>query len=918
MAVANRVGCYEQVNRLGTPCWSPLATHFDLVLISACPVSAPQVAALRQNAAMAANLPEFAESGASTDGADLRLSRSARKTAEQLAALGQHEAALRGALAALDSADSALGIAQARFASLINAVPDLVTVLTTDGTVVEANLAACEQLGLRRDQLIGSSVYALNPSLPADRIAYVIATNPVGRSFVHTTSNRRADGTEFPVEVHSCVFISEGQTQIIAVARDISHRVDADHELRASEQRYRRLLQAMDKGVLIHDAQGHVISLNPSASRIAGMSSEELIAALDDRNRWDLLNAEGEVIPHNQVPHLRALREARTIDSTVIGVYLKNEARHIWLDVTSTPQFREGESTPFQAITTFSDVSELTRDRELFRQTQSLARIGGWDWDPVRQTMHWTPTMREILGVDANAKVNLPRLLASTRPRDRIGIEIAFEDAANLGTGFNFEYRLATPAGERRWVRLIGGARHRDGQVFRVSGTLQDITPEKLAAQELQRRALSDPLTGLPNRDALLAEIAQALEQPRLDSAPSVLHVDLDRFKVVNDLLGHQAGDHLLRQAGVRLSHALEGLGKVARFGADEFLLLVYAGGKSQAIEVAERITRAFARPFAYEREEFVITSSLGLASYPDDGTTVQQLLQSADVALHEAKRRGRNTWQAFDPALADRVSRRLLIETQLRRALENNELRLLYQPQVELSTGRLIAVEALLRWRNRLLGEVPPDEFVPYAETTGDIVRIGAWVLDEACRQLASWRSEGVIVERVAVNVSVRQLLNEDFDALVAATLARHLLPASALEVEITERVVIDEAPEALRTLRALKARGVLITIDDFGEGYSAMSYLRRLPLDCLKISITFMRGIPHDPADIAICQSILLIAASLGLQVVGEGVELVQQRDFLLDHGAEIAQGYLFSKPVSAEAIAQYLPPAVAEGSV
>ncbi len=873
---------------------------------------------MRQNADMASNPLDLAAAGVSADDTGVSADEKGARTvvdmrieAERLAADGQTDAALTLALAALDTADARLDAATLRFACLINAVPDLVTVLAADGCVVESNHAACEQLGLRREQLIGMSVYDLNPSIPLDRIANVIVEHRVGESFVHETTNRRADGSEFPVEVHSCVFASGGELQVMAVARDITHRLQVDRELRASEARYRQLLQAMDKGVLIHDASGHVLSLNPSACRIAGLTAEGLIAALDDRNRWDLLDSNAQVIPHSQVPYLRALREGRTIASTTLGVYLKDEARHIWLDVTSTPQFRNGETQPFQAITTFSDISELTRDRELFRQTQQLARIGGWDWDPLQNTMYWTQTMRDILSVDASADVAVPTLLDALRPRDRPAVQIAFEDAASLGHGFELECRLISAANDRRWVRIIGGARHRDGHVYRVSGTLQDISTEKIAARDLQRRALSDPLTGLPNRDALLGQIAQALEQPRLDSAPSVLHVDLDRFKVVNDLLGHQGGDRLLRQAGDRLCSAVEGVGKVARFGADEFLLLIHGGGKALASQLAERITLAFSRPFAYEREEFIITSSLGLASYPDDGTTVQQLLQSADVALHEAKRRGRNTWQAFDPGLAEKVSHRLLIETQLRRALENDELRLVYQPQVDVGSGRLRAVEALLRWNNRLLGNVSPSEFIPYAETTGDIVRIGSWVVNEACRQLAAWRREGVQIERVAVNVSVRQLLNEDFDAIVGAALEQFNLPGSSLEVEITERVVIDESPEALRTLRALKARGVIITIDDFGEGYSALSYLRRLPLDCLKISLTFMRGIPDNPADVAVCRSILLIARSLGLMVIGEGVERPEQRAFLLEHGTEVAQGYLFSPPVAAGEIASYRSP-------
>ncbi len=866
-----------------------------------------------QNAAMADESSErfSAFSGVGEDDAGASVAALLAE-ARRLREAGATEAALDAAQRAAEAAHDRLTAAQRRFRTMINAVPDAVTVLAQDGRIVDANTAACQSFRLSQDELLGLSVYDLNPSLPKDRIRSVISEHAVGESFVHETVNQRADGSEFPVEVHSSVFISGREAQIMAVARDVTHRIEAERELRASEARYRQLLQAMDKGVLIHGPDGRILSHNPSACRIAGMDGDTLVATMEDRSRWDLLDEAGALLPHDDVPHLRALREGRTVESTTIGVYLRDQSRHIWLDVTSTPLFREGESRPFQAISTFSDISELTRDRELFRQTQMLARIGGWDWDPVQGGMFWTETLYRILDVPPDEKVGLATLLRTLRPRERAQVELAFHDARSLGTGFDLECRIGTRSGSRLWVRLIGGARYRDGQVFRVCGTLQDITREKLAADELQQRALTDPLTGLPNRDALTAQLADALDQSRLDSPPSVLHADLDRFKVINDLLGHLGGDRLLRLAGDRLRSVVGNLGSVARFGADEYLVLLAGGGKLLAREVADRIIQAFSRPFAIERQEFTITTSIGMASYPDDGTTVQQLLQSADVALQEAKRRGRGAWQAFDPALAERLSQRLLMETQLRRALENGEFHLVYQPQVDLRSGRLRAVEALLRWHNARLGEVPPSEFVPYAETTGDIVRIGSWVVREACRQLARWRAGQVEVERVAVNVSVRQLMNEDFDSVVGAALQQNGLPPSALEVEITERVVMDEAPEALRTLRALKARGVTITIDDFGEGYSAMSYLRRLPLDCLKISLTFMRGIPADPADVAVCRSILLIAHSLGLQVIGEGVERPEQRQFLIDHGGDVAQGYFFAPPLSPDDVARYTPPA------
>jgi diguanylate cyclase (GGDEF)-like protein len=469
---------------------------------------------------------------------------------------------------------------------------------------------------------------------------------------------------------------------------------------------------------------------------------------------------------------------------------------------------------------------------------------------------------------------------------------------------------LRTARGEPRWARLLGrGTSDGDGNA-RVSGTLQDISESKQQQERLRRQALTDPLTGLANRDAVLEELGRALEHAGPERGPAVLYIDLDRFKVVNDLLGHNAGDSLLAAAGRRLQEAAGEFGTVARFGGDEFLVLMPQTLRGVApMALAEHIAQTFVRSFEYGGEEFSLTASIGLARYPDDGVTRQQLINNADAAMSDAKRRGRNTWQRFNPALAQQLSERLLIETQLRRALDNHEFALVYQPQVSMHDGKVRSAEALLRWNNRVLGAMRPDRFIQHAETTGDIVRIGAWVMREACRQLRAWRSEGIALPRVAVNVSFRQFLSDDFAGMVVAALQEFELDGSSLELEITERVLIEDAPDTVETFARLKALGVSLTIDDFGEGYSALNYLRRLPIDGLKISHTFMQGVPDNTSDADICLAIIRIAQSLGLAVVAEGVETAQQRAFLMALGTEVCQGYFYSEPLSPEAFAKYL---------
>jgi EAL domain-containing protein (putative c-di-GMP-specific phosphodiesterase class I) len=324
---------------------------------------------------------------------------------------------------------------------------------------------------------------------------------------------------------------------------------------------------------------------------------------------------------------------------------------------------------------------------------------------------------------------------------------------------------------------------------------------------------------------------------------------------------------------------------------------------------LAERITRAFGDSFRYAGEEFTITTSVGLARHPEHGRTVQQLVNNADAAMYAAKRKGRNTWQVFNPELAQQQHDRVQIEAQLRRALDNGEFRLVFQPLVSLADGRVRTAEALIRWHNPTLGEIPPDHFISHAETTGDIVRIGAWVIEAACRQMAAWRDAGLPLERVAVNVSYRQFLTEDLVQTIAHALRDHGLPGSALELEFTERVLIEDAPDTHNTFEALRALGVVLTIDDFGEGYSALNYLRRLPIHGLKLAHSFLQGVPANPSDVAICQAVAGMARGLGLDVVAEGVESPAQRDFLLGLGIGTGQGFLFSPGLEPDSFAAYL---------
>jgi diguanylate cyclase (GGDEF)-like protein len=443
---------------------------------------------------------------------------------------------------------------------------------------------------------------------------------------------------------------------------------------------------------------------------------------------------------------------------------------------------------------------------------------------------------------------------------------------------------------------------------------VQDITGRKQAEETLRVQARTDPLTGLLNRDAVLGELDDRLSDPALAQV-AVLYIDLDRFKVVNDVLGHAAGDELLVSASRRIINAVGTEGLIARFGGDEFLVVCNTGDDEHLpARIAGRILDAFTDSFRFDNEEFAITASIGIASAPGDGARPQALIQNADAAMYDSKRRIRNGWQAFTPALAQSQQARLQVETNLRRATDNGEFHLVYQPQVDLRHGRIVAAEALIRWQNLQLGEMRPDHFIGHAEITGDIVRIGNWVLREACRQVREWRDAGLGVVRVAVNVSYRQFLGENLADSVRAVLREFNLPGAALELEFTERILIEDAPDTLKTFAELRALGVILTIDDFGEGYSALNYLRRLPIHGLKLSQLFLQGVPGNKSDVAVCRAVAGIARSLGLGLVAEGIETDAQRRFLLQLGVPVGQGFLFARGLLPGEFARRLQPATA----
>ncbi|WP_339762926.1 EAL domain-containing protein [uncultured Hoeflea sp.] len=489
-----------------------------------------------------------------------------------------------------------------------------------------------------------------------------------------------------------------------------------------------------------------------------------------------------------------------------------------------------------------------------------------------------------------------------------------FADEQNIiRTGkplIDLEDCIHDPQGREKWFATSKvPLRDSQNRVIGLVGVCRDITDRKRAEVQMQHMAQHDSLTGLPNRTLFMDRIAQGmLHSDRTGHQVSVIFIDLDNFKAVNDSLGHSAGDSLLKVVAGRMVAAVRASDTVARLGGDEFVILLVDHDNATAADL-NRIRQAIAEPVLINGQSFRVTGSLGVAGYPGDGADAETLLLNADIAMYEAKANGRDNFQYYNRDIDDAASERRWLRDHLPGALSSNEFTLLYQPQVDLDTGRVFAVETLLRWNQPELGNIPPDKFIPLAEETGLIVPLGNWVLRQACQQNKAWQDAGLSPITVSVNVSARQLCEKGWADEVTAILHETGLEARYLELEVTESMLMRDVGQAIAVMRQLQQLGVNFAIDDFGTGYSSLSALKSLPVARLKIDRSFITNLTDDPDDQNIARAVISLGQKLHMRVIAEGVETREQLAFLLENQCDEVQGYYFSKPVRTADIAGML---------
>jgi diguanylate cyclase (GGDEF)-like protein len=582
-------------------------------------------------------------------------------------------------------------------------------------------------------------------------------------------------------------------------------------------------------------------------------------------------------------------------------------------------------------------ISELQQNQRRLSNAQRIGEMGDWEWDLRDDRIQPSEQGWRVLGLPgAAATVDPAGFFASVHADDLARLQQACDQARASGEGFEIDHRIVRQGdgagqgqgqGEVRYVHQQVEVidRQLDGRALRLAGAVHDITRRKDAEEQIRRLAYFDPLTGLPNRlmfiELLTTTLAQAqtLAGAQDDDRIAVMFVDLDNFKRVNDTLGHRAGDELLRLVSGRLSQTLRRQDtlaragtdasphRLARLGGDEFIVLL-SGVRhvEEAAVVAQRLVSALAEPLVIEGTELFVGASVGVAMYPEDGRDIDTLLMNADTAMYRAKAAGRGGFQLYDATMNERALDRLHMETRLRRALERDEFVLHYQPRVDVVSGRIVGAEALIRWQHPERGLLPPADFIPLVEDVGLVVPVGDWVIGAVCRQVAAWRAAGLPALPVALNLASSHLRERGLPALVAHALQSNAVPASALEIEVTESILLTEPALSLSIAQQLADMGVKLSIDDFGTGYSSLGYLKRLPITSLKVDRSFVRDLVTDPDDAAIVSAVIALAHSLKLTVVAEGVETAEQLHFLQAHDCDEYQGYLTSRPVAPDEFA------------
>ena len=801
--------------------------------------------------------------------------------------------------------------------------PASIVITDTEGRIEYVNQKFVESTGYSKSEAIGHNPRLLKSGRTSSSTYIELwATIKAGRAWKGELENKRRDGSLFwERALIAPIQDSYGRaTNYVAIKEDISELRAMVDRLHESEGLFRGVVSAMAEGLVVLSSDGILVFANSTANEIFGVPDSGLQGCRPEALRLERIHEDGTPVALDEWPTMIAMHQQREVHDVIMGLRFPDHSVR-WILINASPLGDSGDGATNAVVATFTDLTERRRAEEQLQLAFEAINHSGEGimvTDAAQHIISVNPAFETVTGFSAVEVLGkTPAIISSGRHDDAFYREM--HESLQASGSWRGEVWNRRKNGEvyPEWL-AISAVREPDGCTKHYVAIFSDITERKAAQQHIEFLAHHDPLTGLPNRLLLRDRFDQASAMAnRMQTRVALLFLDLDRFKRINDSLGHPVGDALLKAVVERLKRCVRDSDTISRQGGDEFVIVLSDVRDSEAVaRVAEKIHQRMAEPFVIENHALTTSFSIGIALYPDDGDDFDSLTKKADTAMYHAKQAGRNTHRFFAEQMNVQAVEHLQLETRLRLALQHGEFVLHYQPQLDLNEGKIVGVEALIRWVSPDGNLVPPGKVIPIAEESGLIVPIGAWVLSEACRQAKAWQDEGLPPFVVAVNLSALQFRREDLVSTVINALVLADLDAEWLELELTESILIQDAEVTLDTVRRLKALGIKLSVDDFGTGYSSLAYLKRFAVDKLKIDQSFIRDLVTDPDDAAIVRAIVQMAHSLKLKTIAEGVETAELADHLRVFHCDEIQGYWFARPMPAADLAAFVRAKLAGG--
>lgn len=788
--------------------------------------------------------------------------------------------------------------------------------------VVMVNTALLNLCGLNEAALIGKPAeFLLHPLSTPQHQAAILSALAGQSNFQGELLQQRPNGELYWAELHlvSLHTASGAFSHCMGTLHDISIRKEIELELQASEQRHLDLIEHIPAGVVVHGSHSEILHANDRACKLLELTLQQMrgVEAIDPQ--WQFLNADGTPLVLKNYPVNHVLRDHQPIQNLVVGIKRNDAYGLVWALCNAFPVLDNGGQLT-EVVVCFTEITELKRTEQALRKSEERLRLvllgsndAPWDWDLQNQSVYYSPRWWQMSGLEVEEQPSTIALWDSLlHPDDKQRVDASLMRTLSSSVqSFELEFRLRHKDGH--YVPMLSRGfilRGDDGKALRVSGTNTDLSERKLAEERIHQLAYFDALTELPNRHLLMEQLRKALLGcARNQSQGALLFIDLDNFKALNDTLGHDMGDHLLQQVAQRLRDSVREVDTVARLGGDEFVVMLEDLSEEsqetalQAEMVGQKILTELNRPYSLKERPYRSTPSIGIALFDQHTAGLEELLKQADVAMYQAKAEGRNTLRFFDPSMQASVDLRVALEQDLRDGLQRGELMIYCQPQVNVAE-QVIGGEILVRWNSPSRGMVSPAEFIPLAEATGLILPLGEFVLRQACQRLAIWAGKPELANiTLAVNVCTQQMHEDSFVEQVLGILQETGANPQRLKLELTESMLAKNIEDIIAKMNRLRSHGISFSLDDFGTGYSSLSYLNRFPLEQLKIDQSFVRDALIDPGNADIARVIIALAEKLKLEVIAEGVETVEQRQFLLDNGCHNFQGFLFGRPMPLE---------------